>query len=297
MERAIPPVVLVHGGAGDVPEDLRASHAEGCAAAARAGLETLRATGSALAAVVRAVEVLEDDPRYNAGTGACLNEVGTLELDASVMEGTGLRAGAVCALPPFRHPVRVARAVLDEGKHVLYAAEGAARFASAHGFLPADPASMITAASRARLEAVLAGRAERGWAGGTVGAVACDARGRVAAATSTGGMVAKRQGRVGDSPIVGAGTWADDESGAASATGEGEAILRVGLTRYACDLLRAGLSAQEAAEVAIAHLGRRVRGAGGLVLVDARGQVGIARNTVTMSWAAAREGDPLRSGF
>jgi beta-aspartyl-peptidase (threonine type) len=296
MVRAISPVVLVHGGAGDVPEDVRAAHAEGCAVAARAGLEALRATGSALAAVVRAVEVLEDDPRYNAGTGACLTEEGTLELDASLMEGTTLRAGAVCCLPPFRNPIRVARAVLDEGKHVLYAGEGAARFAAAHGFLPADPASMTTEKARARLAAVLAGRAERGWAGGTVGAVACDGEGRVAAATSTGGMVAKRRGRVGDSPIVGAGTWADDEHGAASATGEGEAILRVGLTRHACELLRAGLSAQEAAEVAVAHLGRRVRGTGGLILVDARGQLGIARNTATMSWAAAREGEPVRSG-
>jgi beta-aspartyl-peptidase (threonine type) len=291
----VTPVVLVHGGAGDVPEELRAAHAEGCRAAAAAGLEVLRATGSALAAVVRAVEVLEDDPRFNAGTGACLTEEGTLELDASVMEGTGLRAGAVCSLPPFRNPVRVARAVLDEGRHVLYAAEGASRFAAAHGFLPADPASMITPAARARLDAVLAGRAERGWAGGTVGAVACDAEGRVAAATSTGGMVAKRRGRVGDSPIVGAGTYADDECGAASATGEGESILRLGLTRYACDLLRSGLTAQQAAEVAVARLGARLHASGGLVLVDAQGRTGVARNTRTMSWAEAREGD-LRSG-
>lgn len=297
MREAIRPVVLVHGGAGDVPEAARAAHAEGCLRAAVEGLAALDATGSVLDAVVRAVRVLEDDPRYNAGTGACLDEEGGLSLDAAVMEGTTLRAGAVCALPPFRAPVEIARAVLEDGRHVLYAGEGAARFARARGFAPVEPATMITDAARARLEAVLAGRAERGWAGGTVGAVACDERGRLAAATSTGGMVAKRIGRVGDSPILGAGTWADDESGAASATGEGEAILRLGLCRYATDLLRVGLEPERAAEVAIERLARRLRGSGGLILVDPHGRVGFARNTATMSWGLARAGEPPRCGF
>ncbi|UJR81712.1 isoaspartyl peptidase/L-asparaginase family protein [Sandaracinus amylolyticus] len=293
---AIAPVVVVHGGAGDVPEASRAAHAEGCRVAAAEGLRVLLETGSALEAAVRAVEVLEDDPKYNAGTGACLTEAGTIELDASVMEGTTMRGGAVCALPPFHNPIRIARAVLEEGRHVLYASEGASRFAIAHGFGPADPDTMITEKARHRLAAVLAGRAERGWAGGTVGAVACDREGRVAAATSTGGMVGKRVGRVGDSPILGAGTFADDESGAASATGQGEAIHRFGLTRYVCDLLRAGLTAQQAADVSIARFGARVSGSGGLIVVDARGEVGIARNTATMSFGVAREGDDARAG-
>lgn len=296
MTASIPPVVLVHGGAGDVPEGARAAHAEGCRLAALAGLAVLRETGSALEAVGRAVQVLEDDPRFNAGTGACLDEDGALSFDASIMEGTTLRAGAVCAMPAFRNPILIARAVLADGRHVLYASEGAARFAKERGFAPAEPASMITEAARERLAKVLAGRADRGWAGGTVGAVACDAHGRVAAATSTGGMVAKRAGRVGDSPILGAGTWADDESGAASATGEGEAILRLGLTRHACDLLRAGLSAQEAADAAIAQLGQRLSASGGLILVDSRGRVGHARNTATMSWGLARDGEEATSG-
>lgn len=296
MTASIRPVVLVHGGAGDVPEGSRAAHAEGCRLAAIAGLAALRETGSALEAVVRAVRVLEDDPRFNAGTGACLDEDGALSFDASIMEGTTLRAGAVCAMPAFRNPILIAQAILADGRHVLYASDGAARFAREHGFVPAEPASMITEAARERLAKVLAGRADRGWAGGTVGAVACDARGRVAAATSTGGMVAKRAGRVGDSPILGAGTWADDESGAASATGEGEAILRLGLTRHACDLLRAGLTAQEAVDAAIAQLGQRLGASGGLILVDARGRVGHARNTATMSWGLARDGEEARSG-
>ncbi|AKF05683.1 Isoaspartyl aminopeptidase [Sandaracinus amylolyticus] len=289
-------MVVVHGGAGDVPEASRAAHAEGCRVAAAEGLRVLLETGSALEAAVRAVEVLEDDSKYNAGTGACLTEAGTIELDASVMEGTTMRGGAVCALPPFRNPIRIARAVLEEGRHVLYASEGASRFAIAHGFAPADPETMITAKARQRLDAVLAGRAERGWAGGTVGAVACDREGRVAAATSTGGMVGKRVGRVGDSPILGAGTFADDESGAASATGQGEAIHRFGLTRYACDLLRAGLTAQQAADVSIERFGARVSGSGGLIVVDGRGEIGIARNTATMSFGVAREGEDAGAG-
>jgi beta-aspartyl-peptidase (threonine type) len=294
---AIVPVVLVHGGAGDVPEASRAAHAEGCRVAAARGLARLLETGSALEAAMRAVEVLEDDPRYNAGTGACLDERGELALDAAIMEGTSLRAGAVCAMPAFVHPIQVARAVLDDGRHVLYAGEGAARFAEERGFARAEPASMITAAARERLENVLAGRAERGWAGGTVGAVACDARGRVAAATSTGGMVAKRAGRVGDSPILGAGTYADDETGAASATGEGEAVLRLVLTRHVCELLRGGASPEEAARAGIERLGARLGASGGLIVVDAQGRVGHARNTQTMSWGLARAGEDARSGF
>ena len=292
----IAPIVLVHGGAGEVPEAARAAHAEGCRLAAEAGLRALLESGSALEGATRAVEVLEDDPRFNAGTGACLTADGTLELDASVMEGSSMRGGAVCALPPFRNPIRVARAVLEDATHVLYAAHGASRFALEHGFAAADPASMITEASRARLAAVLEGRAGSGWAGGTVGAVACDAEGRVAAATSTGGRVAKRPGRVGDTPLLGAGTWADDESGAASATGHGEEIIRVGLCRTACDLLRTGLGAQAAAEAAIARFGARVGGVGGLILVDRQGHIGLCRNTPTMSWAAARDREPPRSG-
>src|SRR5690606_33541791 len=213
------PVVVVHGGAGAVPPARRPAHAAGCRLAAEAGLAILTGGGTALDAAMRAVEVLEDDPSFNAGTGACLAEDGSLELDASIMDGRDLRFGAVACLPPFKNPIRIARAVLDDGRHTLYAAEGAARFAREHGFSPADPASMITEAARVRLAQVLAGRGDGGWAGGTVGAVACDASGNVAAATSTGGMVAKRGGRVGDTPLPGAGTFADDLAGACSATG------------------------------------------------------------------------------
>ncbi|MCS6858108.1 MAG: isoaspartyl peptidase/L-asparaginase, partial [Sandaracinaceae bacterium] len=190
----------------------------------------------------------------------------------------------------------IARAILEEGRHVLLAGEGAARFAVARGFEPADPASMITDSARRRLEEVLRGRADGHWPGGTVGAVARDAQGHLAAATSTGGTVGKAPGRVGDSPIPGAGTYADNASGAASATGEGEAILRVQLCRSACDLLLHGLEAPRAASQAIAHIGGRIKGRAGIILIDRNGQVGIAHNTETMSWAIASPGE-LKSGW
>ncbi|HJL14775.1 MAG TPA: isoaspartyl peptidase/L-asparaginase [Sandaracinaceae bacterium LLY-WYZ-13_1] len=293
----IVPVVVVHGGAGDVPRAKRPVHAEGCKRAAEAAREVLLETGRALDAVIEAVVRLEADPLFNAGTGACLTSDGTLELDASVMEGGGLTFGAVASLPPFAHPIRIAEAVRADGRHACYAGAGAARFATEQGFEPADPEALVTEAARERLAKVKAGRADAGWAGSTVGAVACDARGRVAAATSTGGTVGKRPGRVGDTPIAGAGTWADDDAGACSATGIGEHIMRTCLSKSACDLLRAGVPAQEAADAAIAAFGRRIEGRGGIVVVGPDGQAGLSRNTATMSWALARAGEGTEFGF
>jgi len=281
------PVVVAHGGAGRVAADRLDAHVAGVAAAAEAGLAVLAAGGTALDAAQRTVEVMETDPLYNAGTGGSLTELGTLELDASLMEGTELRAGAIGCLPPFRHPIRIARAVLDEGRHVMLAAEGAAAFAEAAGFERAPLEAMITASARARLERWRDGRVGEGWAGGTVGAVVADGKGHVAAATSTGGTVGKRPGRVGDTPIVGAGTWADDRRGACSCTGIGETILRFALARDACERLREH-GATESAKAAIAAFGERVAGVGGLILVAPDGSVGIAKNTETMSHALAR---------
>jgi len=281
--------VLVHGGAGDLAAEDATRHTEGCRAATRAAAEVLRGGGTALDAVQRAVVVLEDDPSFNAGTGACLNSEGLIELDASIMEGTRLRAGGVCALAPFLHPVSIARAVLEDGHHVLYAGEGATRFAVAQGFTPSTAAAMTTDAVRGRWLAAGAKASGEGdrWAGGTVGAVARDAQGRVAAATSTGGRMNKRPGRVGDSPIPGAGNYADDDGGACSATGEGEAVLRLCLAKVAVDLMRARAHPEEAARVVIRQMAARVGGTGGVILVDSAGRLGFARNTRTMTWAAA----------
>lgn len=282
--------ILVHGGAGDVPDERASEHREGCRLAVEAAVAVLRASGSALDAAERAVEILEDDPRFNAGTGACLNEAGLVELDAAIMEGRDLRAGAVAALSPFRHPIAIARAVLEDGEHVMYAGEGAARFARAHGFEPASQEAMITPAARGKWEQVRAGTGDAGWAGGTVGAVVRDASGLVVAATSTGGMTNKRIGRVGDTPIIGAGTYADDEAGAASCTGHGEGFIRTCLARAAVDLLRSRLPPEEAARQAISHMHTRVGLTGGIILVDAQGGLGLARSTRTMSWGACWEG-------
>lgn len=284
-----PWAVLVHGGAGEVPAGRADLHRAGCLEAARAAAAVLKAGGSALDAAERAVVVLEDLPSFNAGTGACLNADGLIELDAALMEGAGLRAGAVCALPPFLHPIAIARAALEDGRHVLYAAAGAARFARARGFEPSTSEAMTTPEARARWEASRAGRAPEPsevFPGGTVGAVVRDTRGVVAAATSTGGLMNKRSGRVGDSPLLGAGTYADGEGGACSATGAGEAILRVGLARGAIDALRNGTAPEDAARDAIRNLAARVSGTGGLILVDREGRLGFARNTPTMAWAA-----------
>jgi beta-aspartyl-peptidase (threonine type) len=288
--------ILVHGGAGDVAPERLASHVAGCERAAREGARILAAGGSALDAAERAVRVLEDDPIFNAGTGACLNADGHIELDAAIMSGEDLRAGAVCALPPFDAPIAIARRVMDASPHVLLAAEGAARFAIEQGFERADEASMITDAAKRRLEAARAKKAREPWAGGTVGAVAKDASGHLAAATSTGGMVNKLAGRVGDSPLIGAGTYADDDAGACSTTGHGEAMIRVVLAKAAIERTRAGVSAEGAAREVIASMQERTGQTGGLILVARDGSLGLARTTRTMTWAAVADGDASSGG-
>lgn len=290
------PSVIVHGGAGDLAPERIDAHVRGCEVAIEAALEVLRGGGTAVDAAQRAVEVLEDDPRYNAGRGACLTDAGTVELDASIMDGETLRYGAVAVLPPFRHPIAVARAVMDDGRHVLYAAEGARRFALAHGFTAVDADALVTAHARARWEEVRRGLADPGYPGGTVGAVAFDGV-HVAAATSTGGIMNKASGRVGDSPIAGAGTYAEDLAGGASATGQGEAILRVCLTHGLVASMRAGASAHDAAAESIEHLAARTGATGGVVALDRAGQPGHARNTRTMAWAWGALSGARRSGW
>lgn len=302
--------IAVHGGAGDGPSEASgpsaADYEAGCRRAIDAGATALRAGLGALDAVERAVRVLEDDPLFNAGTGACLDAAGLIELDAAIMEGTALRAGAVCALPPFRNPIAIARAVLEEDWHVLYAGEGAAAFAVERGFERTTSEAMTTAYARARWAALreeLADPAKRGGrggataGGGTVGAVARDPLGQVAAATSTGGLVNKRVGRVGDSPLLGAGTYADGDGGACSATGHGESIMRLVLAKTATDFLRARVHPEEAARAVVGVLGARLGGNGGVILVNRAGRMGWSRNTLTMPWAAQGERLPLIAGL
>jgi beta-aspartyl-peptidase (threonine type) len=282
------PCIVVHGGAGTRQEADPRPHTEGVLRAARAGYEVLAGGGSALDAVCLAVRLLEDDPTFNAGAGACLTRDGTAELDASVMEGTRLRAGAVGAVRRVKNPVLLARAVMEKSEHLLLVDAGAERFAAEHGFELVENAALITETQRARLQEALAARAEERVAShmATVGAVAADARGHVATATSTGGMVGKMSGRIGDTPIIGAGTYADDLSGAASATGHGEAIVRVVMAKAACDRVAAGAEPMAAARASVHLLRDRAQSSGGIILVAADGRWGWAMNTPRMARAA-----------
>jgi beta-aspartyl-peptidase (threonine type) len=267
------PALIVHGGAGADPVEGREEMRAGVRAAVLAGWRVLAQDGRALDAVEAAVRALEDHPRFNAGHGSVLTSAGTIEMDASIMEGDRLGCGAVAAVNRVANPITLARRVMDDGQHVLLVAEGAHAFARAAGLPECDPASLITERQRARLAA---------HSRGTVGAVALDRHGTVAAATSTGGMVGKRPGRVGDSALIGCGTYADSTLGGVSCTGSGEAIIRVVLARRTLDFLKEADDPDYAAKVAVDLLVEEGRGEGGLILVDWRGRVGYAQSTPLM---------------
>jgi beta-aspartyl-peptidase (threonine type) len=276
--------IVVHGGAGREAAGDRVPRRAGVERGARAGWAVLARGGTALDAVVEAVAVLEDDPHFNAGRGSVLTDEGTVEMDASVMTGDTLAAGAVGALSAVPNPIRLARAVLAEGREVLVAGEAAVAAAVRHGVPRCAPEALVTEEARRRW------REPGGPPGETVGAVACDARGHVAAATSTGGLAGKRRGRIGDSAVIGAGTYADDAFGAGSATGPGEAIIRLCLARFALALVGQGLDPAWAARYALDELERRVGASAGLILVDRAGRVGMAHTTEAMAAAYRTEG-------
>ncbi len=270
--------MIVHGGAGVESPELQDEQRAGCAAAVEAGWGVLANGGSALDAVGAAVAVLEDAPAFNAGRGACLTSAGTVEMDASIMDGSGLRAGAAAVVTAARNPVRLARAILDDGRQVLLAGPQADAFARAHGVDTCAPTDLVTERQLQRWQ-----RRGPGSATGTVGAAAVDRAGHVAAATSTGGIFYKLPGRVGDSAVIGAGTYADDALGAASATGHGEAIMRVVLAKFVVECLRDGSDPAAAARRGITHLSQRAGGSGGIIVVDPFGRVGYACNTPHMT--------------
>jgi beta-aspartyl-peptidase (threonine type) len=270
------PAIIVHGGAASWPEsERRVAATTGCIAAAEAGAAVLARGGSALDAVEVAVRALEADDTFNAGYGAVLNRDGGVEHDALIVDGA-LRAGAVGALVGFRHPVSVARQLLERGEHVFLVGEGARAFALEAG-MPEEPIeALISPRARARNAA----------AADTVGACAFDRDGRIAAATSTGGIAGKRAGRVGDSPIIGAGAFADDRSCAVSATGQGEPIMRVGLSRTVAENVRAGEALDAACRDALAMLAERTSGRAGVIAVAPDGRVAHATSTPQMPWAS-----------
>lgn len=263
------PIIVVHGGAGRRSEDVPAAEA-GCRRAAEAGWAVLRRGGGALDAVLAAVVVMEDDPAFNAGVGSCLTAAGTVEMDASIMDGAGPTGAGVALLTSVRHPIRLAHAVMLDGRHALLAGPGAEAFARAAGLESAAPDTFITERQRARWRARIAGP------DGTVGAVALDGAGHLAAATSTGGLAGKRPGRIGDSAVIGAGTYADDRAGAAAATGAGEAILQAGLARVAVDTLRAGRAPARVAPGLVRAAAGPHGAPVGLILLDRFGRIATA---------------------
>ena len=239
--------------------------------------------------------VLEDDPFFNAGTGAALTSEGEVELDASCMDGTTLRAGAVACVKTVKNPILAARRVCDDTPHVLLCGTGAEAFARECGIPAIANSSLITARQRTRWDELHALALKEGADSvrrkiGTIGAVAVDAKGHVAACTSTGGTMYKRPGRVGDTPIIGAGTYADDHEAAASSTGLGEAILKVTMAREACAFVRDGASPRQAAIDAVGLLRARAHGEGGIIVAGRDGRLGWACNTPRMSRALIRAG-------
>jgi beta-aspartyl-peptidase (threonine type) len=288
------PAIIVHGGAGAIPAEEHAAYQAGCRAATLAGFDVLRRGGSALDAIEAAIVTLEDDPVFDAGVGSYLNRDGVVQLDAGIMDGHTYQVGAVIAIERVKNPIRVARRLLA-GEHTVFTGPGATAYAQASGIPLCDPEDLVTAPERERWRqeysklGVSSGTSGVSGKQGTVGAVAIDRAGTIVAGTSTGGSMFKPAGRVGDSPLPGCGYYADNTLAGVSATGHGESIMRVLLSRSAADLC-AKLEAPQAAEAAIRLLSERVGGQAGLILIDYAGRIGYAHSTPYMARAFMLEG-------
>jgi beta-aspartyl-peptidase (threonine type) len=297
---SVPLAIVVHGGAWYIPPEAWEAHKAGCRAAAIAGFAVLRRGGDALDAVETAIVCMEDEPTFDAGLGAHLNQHGVVQLDAGMMDGRAYHVGAVAAIERVKNPICVARRLLTS-EHNMFVGPGAMAYAQACGVPLCDPEDLVIPRERERwLEhqergeplsgTVFAGGVDEVPAeSGTVGAVAIDQEGNIAAGTSTGGTPFKPDGRVGDSPLPGCGYYADNALAGVSVTGHGEAIIRVQLARSAADFC-AKLQATAAAEAAMHMLSDRVAGKGGLILIDHAGRVGYAYNTSQMARAFLVEG-------
>jgi beta-aspartyl-peptidase (threonine type) len=274
------PAVLVHGGAGAwVARSRRLEEAvAACAHAARHGLDAMAAGRSPLDAAEAAVRVLEDAPSLNAGRGSTPNAAGVVEMDALVMDGATLALGAVAAVQRLANPVALARLVMERTPHTLLAGAGADAFADELGLERCANADLVVV------------REPPPAAGDTVGAVAVDAHGNLAVATSTGGIEGKRPGRVGDTRLAGSGAYADNASAAVAATGDGEALMKVVISKLACDLIAGGGTPQEAVEAALGRVVARFQAHGGLIAIDPAGRIGAVCNTSAMPYAHAAAG-------
>ena len=297
--------IAVHGGAGVMPgaeltPKRQKAFQDGLEAALRAGYGVLEAGGGSLDAVVAAVKVLEDDPLFNAGRGSVLAANGQHELDASIMDGRDLRAGSVTGVQHVRNPVELARLVMDRSPHVMLAGAGADEFALAQGIEPVPNDYFATERRRLELERHLRGDADTGDEAvlGTVGAVALDPYGNLAAATSTGGMTGKKWGRVGDSPIIGAGTYAANDCCAVSATGHGEYFIRAAVAHEIASLVRyRGMGVREAADEVVMKQLVKLGGSGGVIAVGRDGSIAMPFNSPGMLRGAMDSRGRLETGI
>lgn len=295
------PVIVVHGGAGTWQPERSQPGLEGVKKAAETGFDVMINGGSAVDAVVEAVAVMEDDGAFNAGYGSTLNIEKRAEMEASVMDGRNLQAGAAGLLKDIRNPVRLARIVMEKTDHVFVVGEGAEKLAKLFKLERRNPLTELRIKYyEQQKQAMLEGKSELPKLASlvknhpelfdleTVGAVALDKEGNVAAATSTGGFPLKLPGRIGDSPLIGCGTYADNRSGACSATGIGEIAIRLVLAKTVCNYMENGKTAQEAVEDAIRLVNTRMAGipnSMGLIAVNTRGEVGAAHNSANLCWA------------
>ncbi len=293
------PVLVVHGGAWAIPDDMVEAHLLGVRHAAQAGWRVLEHGGSALDAVEEAIVVMEDDETFDAGRGSFLNRDGKVQLDAFIMDGATLRGGGVGCVERLRNPVRAARRILSDSPHVYFVAEGAERFAAEHGIALCRNEDLVIPREVERLREYQA-QASTSASGDdlfapevthdmlshdTVGAVALDGDGNIAASTSTGGTLNKAPGRLGDSSLIGCGCYADNRSAAASTTGWGEPIMKLVLAKWAADRVESGSLPEWVAQESMNYLKQRVNGHGGIIILDAQGRHGIAHNTPRMAWA------------
>lgn len=314
------PILVIHGGAWAIPDEVVASHLEGLEQSLAAGWAALSKGGSALDAIEEAVAAMEEHEAFDAGRGSFLNSDGKVQLDALMMDGATLRAGGVGCVERLRNPVRAARRILHDSAHVYFVGEGAERFAEEKGATLCDNAELIIPREVERLREYKEKLAQGGGTDNdlfaaipseehpdpvpgepgstlghdTVGAVALDAEGNIAAATSTGGILNKTPGRVGDSSLIGCGCYADNESAAVSTTGWGEPMMKLVLAKWTADYVAAGHAPEAAAAEAIAMLKRRLGGHGGLIVLDRAGRWGIHHNTPRMAWGVRTEAGAQR---
>jgi L-asparaginase / beta-aspartyl-peptidase len=285
-----------------MPNDMVEAHINGVRNALAAGWSVLERGGAALDAIEEAVVIMEDDDTFDAGRGSFLNRDGKVQLDALIMDGSTLRAGGVGCVERLRNPVRAARKILSESPHVYFVAEGAERFAEEHGVELCRNEELVIAREVERLREYQRDAAQRGStedgkdlfapavhdatiSHDTVGAIALDSKGNIAAATSTGGTLNKAPGRLGDSSLIGCGCYADNLSAAVSTTGWGEPIMKLVLAKWTADRVSAGNLPEWAAREAMNYLKQRLNGHGGIIVLNAQGQIGIAHNTPRMAWA------------